>query len=176
MSPQQLIPLAVIPVAIVLVLLRNRRKRVLRPHLLWVVPAIVGPLILLGVWGTSRAVGAAPFDAGAWAILLVGGVLGGVAGWWRGKTITIEKEPDGSLKAQASPLGLVLIVGLLAARTGLREVMQENAAAWHLDAVVITDAFMIFAIGLIVAQRLEMYLRAPRVLAGGTDEHVEVAA
>ena len=102
--------------------------------------------------------------------------LGGVAGWQRGRTITIEKEPDGSLKAQASPLGLILIIGLVAARAGLREVMEANAAAWHLDAVVVTDAFMLFAIGLIVTQRIEMYIRARRILMGGTDSHVEVAA
>ena len=175
MSPQQLIPLAVIPVAIVLVLLRNRRKRVLRPHLLWVVPAIVGPLILLGVWGSSRAVGAAPFGAGAWAILLVGGVLGGVAGWWRGKTITIEKEPDGSLRSQASPLGLVLVVALFAFRGVLRPLIESHAAQWRLNALAVTEAFLVFALALIVLQRVEMYIRARRILAGGSDARLEVA-
>lgn len=175
MSPQQLIPLAVIPVAIVLVLLRNRRKRVLRPHLLWVVPAIVGPLILLGVWGSSRAVGAAPFGAGAWAILLVGGVLGGVAGWWRGKTITIEKEPDGSLRSQASPLGLVLVVALFAFRGVLRPLIESHAAQWHLNALAVTEAFLVFALALIVLQRVEMYIRARRILSGGSDARLEVA-
>ena len=175
MSPQQLIPLAVIPVAIVLVLLRNRRKRVLRPHLLWVVPAIVGPLILLGVWGSSRAVGAAPFGAGAWAILLVGGVLGGVAGWWRGKTITIEKEPDGSLRSQASPLGLVLVVALFAFRGVLRPLIESHAAQWRLNALAVTEAFLVFALALIVLQRVEMYIRARRIVAGGSDARLEVA-
>ncbi|WP_374386888.1 DUF1453 domain-containing protein [Brevundimonas sp.] len=174
MSPQQLIPLAVIPVAIVLVLLRNRRKRVLRPHLLWVVPAIVGPLILLGVWGSSRAVGAAPFGAGAWAILLVGGVLGGVAGWWRGETITIEKEPDGSLRSQASPLGLVLVVALFAFRGVLRPLIESHAAQWRLNALAVTEAFLVFALALIVLQRVEMYIRARRILAGGSDARLEV--
>ena len=53
---------------------------------------------------------------------------------------------------------------------------EANAAAWHLDAVVVTDAFMLFAIGLIVTQRIEMYIRARRILMGGTDSYVEVAA
>ena len=94
----------------------------------------------------------------------------------RQETITIEKELDGSLKAQASPLGLILVVGLFAARACLREVMEVNGAAWHLDAVVVTDAFMIFAIGLIITQRVEIYIRARRILAGGADSHVELAA
>lgn len=176
MSPQQWIPLAVVPVVLVLILLRNRRRRVLRPNLLWVMPAIVGLLILLGVWGSTRAVGAAPFGLEAWAILLVGAVLGGVAGWWRGKTITIEKEPDGSLRSQASPLGLVLVVALFAFRGVLRPLIESHAAQWHLNALAVTEAFLIFALALIVLQRVEMFIRARRILAGRPDDHMEVAA
>ena len=176
MSPQQWIPLAVIPIVLVLILLRNRRRRVLRPNLLWVMPAIVGPLILLGVWGSTRAVGAAPLGLDAWAILLVGAVLGGVAGWWRGKTITIEREPDGSLRSQASPLGLVLVVALFAFRGVLRPLIESHAAQWHLNALAVTEAFLIFALALIVLQRVEMFIRARRILAGRPDDHMEVAA
>jgi hypothetical protein len=171
-SPQTLGPLIGIGVALVIVLLRNSRKRTLRHQFLWVMPLIVIPMIGMGLWAGSRH---AHLGVLAWLAFAAALALGAAAGWWRGKTITIEKEPDGSLKAQASPLGLILIIGLIAVRTGLREVMQSNAAAWHLDAVVITDAFLVFAIGLILAQRVEMYLRARRVLAGGTDSHVEVA-
>ena len=52
--PEKLIPLLMIPVMLVVVLLKNRRKRVLKPHLLWVMPAIVLPLIGLGLWGTAQ--------------------------------------------------------------------------------------------------------------------------
>ncbi|MGH7018447.1 MAG: CcdC protein domain-containing protein [Brevundimonas sp.] len=173
MSPQTMGPLIGIGVALIIILLRNRRKRTLRPHLLWVMPLLVTVAIGFGLWANTQHPHFGPF---AWIAFAASLALGCVAGWWRGKTITIEKEPDGSLKAQASPLGLILVVGLFAARAGLREVMQTNAVAWHLDAVVITGAFMVFAIGLIITQRIEMYIRARRILAGGTDIHVEVAA
>ena len=173
MSPQTMGPLIGIGVALIIILLRNRRKRTLRPHLLWAMPLLVTVAIGFGLWANTQHPQFGPF---AWLAFILALGLGCVAGWWRGKTITIEKEPDGSLKAQASPLGLILIIGLFAARAGLREVMEVNAAVWHLDAVVVTDAFMLFAVGLIVSQRVEMYIRARRVLAGGTDNHVEVAA
>ena len=173
MSPQTMGPLIGIAVALIIILLRNRRKRTLRPHLLWVMPLLVTAAIGFGLWANTQHPHLGPF---AWLAFAVALALGCGAGWQRGKTITIEKEPDGSLKAQASPLGLILVVGLFAARAGLREVMEVNAAVWHLDAVVVTDAFMLFAVGLIVSQRVEMYIRARRVLAGGTDNHVEVAA
>ncbi len=173
MSPQTMGPLIGIGVALAIILLRNRRKRTLRPHLLWVMPLLVTTAIGFGLWANTQHPHFGPF---AWIAFILALGLGAVAGWWRGKTITIEKEPDGSLKAQASPLGLILVVGLFVARAGLREVMEVNAAAWHLDAVVVTDAFMVFAVGLIITQRVEMYIRARRILAGGTDSHVEVAA
>ena len=178
MSQEQLIPLAFIPVVLILVLLRNRRKRVLKPQFLWVMPAIVVPLIGLGVWGSAYAPGAvrAPFGPDAWAVLALGAALGAAAGWWRGKTVTIEKEPDGSLKAQASPLGLILVVALFAFRGVLRPLVEAHAAQWRLNALAVTDAFLVFALALIVAQRVEMYIRARRVLAGQPDPHVEVAA
>lgn len=172
MSPETMGPLIGIAVAVIIVLLRNRRKRTLRPHLLWVTPVLVTTLIAVGLWANTQHPHFGPL---AWIAFAAALGLGGVAGWWRGKTITIEKEPGGSLKAQASPLGLILVVGLFAARAGLRQVMDAHAAAWHLDAVVVTDGFMIFAIGLIVMQRVEIYIRARRILAGGTDRHVEAA-
>lgn len=170
--PQSYVPFLAMGAALVLVVLRNRRRRTLRPHLMWIVPALVLPLIGLGLWFTPHA----PFGPLAYAAFAGALALGALAGWWRGKTITIEKQADGVLKAQASPLGLILIVGLLAVRGGLREVMQTHAASWHLDAAVVTDAFLLFAVGLIVAQRIEMFLRARRVQAGGSDGHLEVSA
>ncbi|VXC12301.1 CcdC protein domain-containing protein [Brevundimonas sp. G8] len=178
MPPEKLIPLLMIPIMLVVVLLKNRRKRVLKPHLLWVMPAIVLPLIGLGLWGMMQnpQMAHAPFGPAAWAVLAIGGLLGGVAGWYRGKTVTIEKEPDGSLMAQASPLGLILLVVLFAGRSLLRDLIESHAAEWHLNAMAVTDAFLVFAMGLIVMQRVEMYIRARRIQAGGTDGHVEVVA
>ena len=80
------------------------------------------------------------------------------------------------LMAQASPFGLILIVGLLLGRTAIRSVMESQAASWHVDAAVTTDAFMLLAVGLVVAQRLEVFIRARAILAGGADSHVEAAA
>lgn len=175
MTPQQYAPLIVLLVLLPVILLRNRAPRTLRPQWMWVTPVIVLPLIGLGLWGSSQAPGAdhTPFDALSWTILAVGLILGGVAGWWRGKMTTIEKHPDGTLKAQASPLGILLIVGLFMGRSALRSVLEPHAAAWHLNALAIADAFLLFVVGMIVMQRIEMFIRARRVLAGGTDSHVE---
>lgn len=172
MTPEQIIPLAVIPVVLVIVLLRNRRPRVLRPRWMWVMPL----LILLGISAGLYFTPHEPFGPAAWAAFAAALAIGALAGWWRGKTITIQKAADGTLMAQASPFGLLLIVGLLLGRTAIRSVMESQAASWHVDAAAITDAFMLFAVGLVVAQRLEVFIRARAILAGGADSHVEAAA
>jgi membrane protein CcdC involved in cytochrome C biogenesis len=178
MTPQQYGPLIGVAVALVLIVLRNQRPRTLKPQWMWVAPLLVVTAIGFGIWGMSHAPGMphTPFGVSGWVILAVGLALGSLAGWWRGKTVTIEKEPDGSLKAQASPIGIVLVVLLLVSRQAIRPWLEAHAAGWHVNALAIQDAFLLFAVGLVVLQRVEMYLRARRVLAGGTDAHVEVAA
>jgi len=175
MTPQQYGPLIGIAIALAVILLRNRKPRPLKPQYMWIAPVLVIVAIGFGLWGMAQQPGLAhtPFGPGSWAILALGLVLGGLAGWQRGRMVTIERAPDGTLLAQASPLGLILIVVLFASRSALRPLLETHAAGWHLNALAIQDAFMLFAVGLVVMQRVEMYLRARRVLAGGTDPHVE---
>ena len=178
LSPQTLGPLIGLAIALPLILLRNRAPRTLRPKWLWVTPAIIVPLMGLALWGSSKAPGAphAAFDALSWVILAVGLILGGVFGWYRGKMTTIEKHADGTLKAQASPLGILLIIAVMLGRRALSSWLEPHAAELGLNALAITDAFLLFVVGMIVVQRIEMYIRARRVEAGRTDSHTETVA
>ncbi|WP_332655155.1 DUF1453 domain-containing protein [Brevundimonas sp.] len=174
MTTEQLIPLIVIAIVLPLVLLRNRRPRTLNLRWMWVVPALVVVLIGFGLWATITFDPAqAPFRPIDFAVLAAGLALGVAAGWQRGRMVVIHKDPDGALKAQASPLGLILIVVLLLGRQGLRAVLEPHAADWGLNILAVQDAFMLLAVGLVVAQRLEIYIRARRILAGKPDAHLE---
>ena len=145
---------------------------------MWIMPAIFIPLIVLGLWGMREAPTAdlSPYAALDWVILAAAVALGIVAGWWRGRMITIHKDGDGVLKAQASPLGLIILVALLVGRQALRPWLEGHADAFGLNITAIEQAFLIFVLGLIVVQRLEMFLRARTVMAGGRDAHVAVDA
>lgn len=176
MPTEQLIPLIVIAIVLPLVLLRNRRPRTLHLRWMWVVPALIIPLIGFGLWGTAYADPMhASFGPVDWALLAAGLALGAAAGWWRGKMVVIHKDTDGVLKAQASPLGLILIIAFLLGRNALRAVLEPHAAEWGLNVLAVSDAFLLFAIGLVVTQRVEMYIRARRIMAGRPDGHVEIA-
>ena len=41
-----------------------------------------------------------------------------------------------------------------------------------LNALAITDAFLLLVVGMIVMQRVEMFIRARRIQAGAGDSHV----
>jgi hypothetical protein len=153
---------AVIGVAIVVIIaLRFRRMgrdRPLRLDGLWVLPAVY--LAILAV-----AFAQTPPDVTGWALIGIGLVLGGLAGWLRGRTISITADPGtGALNQRASPLGLILLVVLIAIRYGLRTLAHQGSPV-HLGATAIVDAFLALAFGLIAVQRLEMFLRGRRLLA-----------
>lgn len=177
MSPEQIGPLIGVGIALVVILLKGRKPRTLRPQWMWVAPLLVTVLIGLGLWGMTYSPTAdhSPFGPVEWAMVAVGLMLGGAVGWWRGGMTTIFREADGTLKSRASPLGLVLIVGLLAGRGVLRGWLEANAAAWHINPLALADAFMVFVVGLVVMQRVEMFIRARRIMAGQPDTHLETA-
>jgi Tfp pilus assembly protein PilZ len=177
MTPQQYGPLIGIGIALVVILLRNQKPRPLRLQFMWITPVMVALGIGLSLWGMSQAPGAShtAFGPAAWGILALGLLLGAGAGYQRGRMTTIERTPDGSLQAQASRIGIILIVGLIASRSLLRPWLETHAGAWHLDALAIQDAFLLFAAGMVIMQRIEMFIRARRIQAGKPDDHVEAA-
>lgn len=177
MTQEQLIPLIAIAVVIPLVLLRNRRPRTLRIEFMWVAPLLVVAAISFGIWGmTVSGRGHAPVEPLSLLILAVGLALGCAFGWQRGKMTTIYKEADGTLKAQASPIGLVIVIAILIARQALRPWLEAHAADWHVNPLAILEAFMLFAAGTVVVQRIEMWIRARNIRHGGADAHVETEA
>ena len=52
--------------------------------------------------------------------------------------------------------------------------MEGHADSLGLHVVAVEQAFLLLAGGLIIVQRIEMFIRARRIMAGRPDEHVEV--
>jgi membrane protein CcdC involved in cytochrome C biogenesis len=160
-SPQTLGPIIGVGIALVVVLLRNRAARPLNVQWMWVVPLLVSLLIGWGIWASTTFQPHAPFGPITYASLAAALAAGCAIGWWRGKTIDIHRDPDtGKLMARASPLGLIILIGLIAVRYAMKGVLEANAEAWHLNMVALTDGFLLFAAGLVVVSRVEMWLRA----------------
>jgi hypothetical protein len=161
--PNQWISYAITAVIVVVVLgLRLRgmsRMRKLRLETLWVIPAIYLAFAAVMFYEFP------PAGLG-WLACGVALVAGGAIGWQRGKLMRIHVDPEThTLNQRASPAAMLFIIALIAVRFGAREVLANGAGAGlHLSAILVTNVLVALALGLFATTRLEMYLRARRLL------------
>lgn len=153
-------------VAIALVVLRNTRARRLRIETLWIMPVVI--LVLVGLSFSQQGI-PSPLMVGVdIAALAVGALLG----WWRARFTHISVDPaTHQLTSRASPVGMLLVLAIFAVRYGVRLYAAQSANNLHVSVNGIADAALAITVGLVCAQRLELALRATRLLnearAGG---------
>lgn len=150
-----LVPLLVVG----LVILRNSRARRLRVETLWIMPVI----ILVGVGATfSREGMPSPLMLG---IDIAALALGALLGWWRARFTQITVDPaTHDLTSRASPVGMLVLLGIFALRYGIRIYAAQSATSLGVSANAVADAALVISVGLVCAQRLEIALRATRLL------------
>jgi hypothetical protein len=147
---------AVIVLVLVLRLRGMRQARRLNLNTLWIVPVIFGALI-------ASVIATTPPHGLQWLGMAVALAIGAAFGWRRGKLMRISLDPEtGTLNQQASPAAFLFILVLLVARQALR----YEAGSFGFNVALVTDLLMAFALGLITASRVEIYLRAKQLLAG----------
>ncbi|MGJ3647190.1 DUF1453 domain-containing protein [Sphingomonas sp. GlSt437] len=161
-APSPMIGYAITAVVVVIALaFRMRglqRARRLKVEQLWIVPAIYS------VFGVVLFAASPPTPLG-WLLSAVALLLGAALGWQRGRMMRLTVDPEThAINQQVSPAALIFIVVLIAVRAGLRDVAQSGVGGVHLNALMLTDVLVAMALGLLTVQRLEMYLRARRLL------------
>jgi hypothetical protein len=152
------IPVVVIAVVMALRWRRMSRARRLRLETLWILPAIYAVIVAF-VFAT------APPTPSGWAWSLLGLAVGAGIGWYRGRLMTIHVDPEThALSQQASPAAFLLLIVLVVARSAARQEMGGGYQAGHQGIGLATDIAMASALGLIAATRIEMMMRARRLL------------
>jgi hypothetical protein len=135
------------------------KARPLRLERLWIVPSLY--LVLAALLFVQM-----PPHRFGWLWAAASLAAGAVLGWQRGRTMRITVDPEShALNQASSPVALLFIVALILIRSGVRAGAGLEATAMHIDAALITDCLVALALGLLSAQRLEMYLRGARLLA-----------
>ncbi|MDE2436694.1 MAG: DUF1453 family protein [Sphingomonadales bacterium] len=165
---QTWLPLLVIGIVLALRWRNLSRRRLLRPGRLWIAPVVMSLLVSTAVFGMPIS---------RFGLLAVAGGLafGALVGWHRAHLLQLDRHPEsGALQMRQTPAAFVLIVALLVVKRVL--VPRPGAdAAGHLapQALVATDALMGFALGMIVATNLTLWLRARAVPHGDTSSAAE---
>ncbi|MBI1407054.1 MAG: DUF1453 family protein [Caulobacter sp.] len=152
-------PVIGIAVAAIVILIRMRggAPRPLAMATMWIIPALL-------VIGFVAMTVTAHLAAGDFVWIALGLAAGSALGWQRGRMMAIHIDAEtGRPMVRTSPAALVFILALMALRLGVRQLMETGAVAWHINPLLITDAFLAFAVGLLGVSRLEMFLRARRL-------------
>ncbi len=148
----------VIPIIVVGILfLRNRpgRARPVRVASLWIVPIIATLGIGSGLYFQPHPT----FYAAAYATFAVALALGIATGNLRARALKLRRCPDsGSVLAETSSLAFLLLVALMLLRMSFRQMSGSFGA-------IAIDASMLFALGMIVTQRLTIWHRVRRLPA-----------
>lgn len=149
----------VITIGIILIVLglRMRRMGQMRPlklETLWVVPAIylaVAVLMFIQLPPTGW-VGIAS---------LIGLAIGAAVGWQRGRMMQIHVDPEThTLNQKASPAAMMFLIVLILVRMAGRGLLGSEGVS----PAMLTDPLIAFALGMFTLTRVEMYLRARRLL------------
>jgi hypothetical protein len=139
---------------------RNSPPRQLKIERLWIRPVLFALIV-------SATLSATPFplDPASLAVFVLALLVGGGLGWQRGRFMRIDVHPEThDVTSRASPVGMIFIVAILALRILLRGAALESRSALGVPAATITDGLILLLGAMIVAQSLEMWLRARRLL------------
>ena len=149
----------VIAVVLMLRLRGMNRVRPLKVDRLWIVPAIYAAI------ATAIFVEFPPTVTG-WALCAAALAVGGGLGWQRGRMMRLSVDPaTQTINQSASPAAILFIVVLIGIRFGVRSLAGAgDIGGLHLSALLLTDLLVAMALGLLSVQRIEMYLRARRLL------------
>lgn len=148
-----------LPVAIFVVIFsfRARRMTQMRPlklERLWIVPALYLAIVALNFV-------AKPPSLNAWIASAVALLIGAAVGWQRGRMMKIHVDPEThALNQQGSPWAILFLLAIF----GIKAAVQGEGRALGFDVMLVTDAALAFALGMFATTRLEMYLRAKRLL------------
>jgi len=146
-----------------LILRRNLRSRTLKMERLWVYPVI---LVLLAGTAILHASPPGPVEIVGLVVALA---VGGVIGWYRGRLTHITIDPATHvLSSKASIAGTILIAVVFAVRYGLEMAIKTGSGlpfSLPVDVAGITDGLMLFLVGMMSVQRIEMFLRCQKLLA-----------
>ena len=143
---------------LIVMALRMRGMSKMRPLKLgnlWIVPAIY---LAVTIWMFVLLPPVGWVAIASVAALLVGAAIG----WQRGKMMHIHVDPEThALNQKASPAAMFFLIILIVARTGARSLLGAES---HASPAMLTDPLIAFALGMFTLTRLEMYLRAKRLL------------
>ncbi len=172
MTPQTISTIITVLIIGVVMALRLRglnQTRTLNLATMWIFPVVL-------LLATAALLVQFPPHGAEWLWLGLAFAVGAGLGWWRGRLIPISVHPENdTLETRTSPVALLFLVAIMAVRFLGREYLESQASTLHLSVALITDGFVVLAMGLFVISRVEMTLRATALLNAAKARRVTAA-
>jgi hypothetical protein len=148
-------------VVMAVLLVRNQRPRRLRLEAMWIRPLIY--VVLIGASAVAAPPPLIPLSVAMMALALV---VGAGIGWQRGRFMRIEVHPEThDITSRASPIGILFILAVFAVRFGLRDMAVESHGLAGMPTAAIATSLILLVGAMMIAQSVEMWLRARKLLA-----------
>ncbi len=141
---------------------RPARERPLSARFLWLAPAIyLGAILALLVTHPPSLLG--------WTLLLVGVLLGGGAGWLRGRLFRLRvDEAAGRILLRRSRWAATMLMALVSARF-LANLWIEGPS----NTLLLTDLTLGLLFGLVAVTRLQVASRARHLRSGAVEQRAD---
>lgn len=138
------------------------RARPLRVASLWIMPAVIVGMIGIALYGMHPTLP-------GWLLVALGMAVGSVLGAQRARLMRLHIEGEGAdarVMMRQSMAALILIVGIVVLRHMLFAGFQTTPGSHPTaGALLVTDAMLGFAVGVICVQRIVLWLRARQLVA-----------
>lgn len=161
---RQLLPYLPIVIAVLLVIRRTQRPRIIRPARLW--RLWIGPVIVLGVacfYTVSAIQHGRPVPLVGWLVMAAAAAVGVGLGAARAHSVKLKQHPEtGAIEATLSAWGLVIILVWIGGRTLLRNSGLVDVST---PFGLYTDATLSLALGVVLTQAAVLTRRCQAVVA-----------
>jgi membrane protein CcdC involved in cytochrome C biogenesis len=163
-STSYLIGVAVFVIVMAIRVSRQRTAKPMNMSTFWLLPALYS-VLLGGAVVAMLAFGNVDVTATSAAMLAGSLVVGTGAGWWRGRFMHIEiDEATKKPMVRASGMAFVVLGVLYVVRTGAKLLLFADADPKAPETMLLNAGFLLLALGILVVARVEMYVRARRLL------------
>lgn len=153
----QLVSYGAIALLLAFVVWRNAGRRRITPNRLLIAPVLVTVFIGMGLWFNPHPALTIP----TLAMLGLAAAMGGAFGWWRAAATRLERDAEGAVWMKAHPAALIAILLVFAMRQAGRHYMGADGDPAHMtnSALIAFDAFLLFALTMVIANRLTLWRR-----------------
>ena len=141
---------------------RGARARKLKVERMWIRPVIILAFLTLSIAGQPP-----PMTVPVIAALVAATVVGLVVGVYRGRMVKVSINPEThDLTSQQSPWGILIFLGLMIVRMGVRMVLREEHDVAGIPVTAIVDGLTLFYAGTVVGMQVDVWMRANKLLKG----------